>query len=167
MSRALAIVNRALRHRIVRRVNITRGREKLHWLRDRCLRCYWTSLGGMRPSESARTMKRSYLMNLPVAVVLVAIALLGGCATTIVTETFPPNGEQNSDSPKSLMVDCPPGMTAKGGGARIYGVTQSTALTASGPEGSPTAPTAWFGVAQEVGPGTDKTWGLRVDVFCQ
>jgi hypothetical protein len=68
---------------------------------------------------------------------------------------------QNSDSPKSLKVDCPPGKSVIGGGARIAGQGPGQALTVSGPDG----PTSWFVVAQEVVPNSN-SWGLRADAFC-
>ena len=84
------------------------------------------------------------------------------CEFEVVTQLTP----QNSVKVKSLTVACPPGKTVIGGAARTFGAIANVALSASGPEGPPNAPTSWFAVATEVGPGPGADWGLRVDVFC-
>jgi hypothetical protein len=71
----------------------------------------------------------------------------------------------DSSGLKSLLVDCPAGKQLLGGGARIFGSINGTGLTASGPEGTPSAPTGWFGLATEV-VASSSNWGLRIDAFC-
>ena len=71
----------------------------------------------------------------------------------------------DSSSVKSITAECPAGKMVIGGGARIFGSISGTALTANGPEGSPSRPTEWFATALEVAPNSED-WGLRVDVFC-
>jgi hypothetical protein len=84
------------------------------------------------------------------------------CEFEVVTQMTP----ENSEKMKTLIVACPPGKTVIGGGARIFGAAGNVALSASGPDGPPGAPTSWLATATEVGPGAAGNWGLRVDVFC-
>lgn len=66
---------------------------------------------------------------------------------------------------KSLTVTCPGGRVAISGGAEITGASAGVVLTSSGPDGAPTAPSQWFGMAQVRGP-TAGAWGLTVNGLC-
>ncbi len=72
---------------------------------------------------------------------------------------------RDSSGLKRLWVDCPEGKQLLGGGARIGGQINGTALTTSGPEEGPGDPTGWFGVATEV-VANSGDWALRIDSFC-
>ncbi|HMV66761.1 MAG TPA: hypothetical protein PKA64_07915, partial [Myxococcota bacterium] len=65
---------------------------------------------------------------------------------------------------KSVAATCPAGRVAISGGAQITGNGQGVTLTTSGPEGAPTAPNQWYGVA--IGHGGTGSWGLTVNALC-
>jgi hypothetical protein len=81
---------------------------------------------------------------------------------TVHTSTVGPD----STSPKGVIVFCPIGKVALGGGGSIVGGTQ-IALTSSSPFGGTpvSAATGWFAVASAVnGPSGD--WTLTAHVIC-
>lgn len=90
---------------------------------------------------------------------------LGGCAGLHGYEVVTKLTAKDGSDLKTATPECPPGKVAIGGGARVFGHSGNIALYVNGPEGDPSAPTKWFGGAQETTP-TTETWGLRVDIFC-
>lgn len=113
--------------------------------------------------KNHRSILRSFCRIIATLFISTALAACAGPHSyEVVTKLTTKDG---SDF-KTATPECPPGKVAIGGGARVFGHSNNIALYANGPEGDdPSAPTKWFGGAQETTP-TTEGWGLRVDVFC-
>ena len=98
------------------------------------------------------------------AILLIATSL-GACTGLHSYEVVTEETADDASNLKQLTPTCPAGKVAIGGGARVFGHPDNISLFANGPEGTPSAPTKWFGAARETTPST-LTWGLRVDVIC-
>lgn len=74
---------------------------------------------------------------------LIAATLIASFATPVTAqgvsnyEVITQTTTSNSDDLKDLLVGCPAGKQLLAGSARIFGSINGTALTTSGPEGSP------------------------------